>query len=178
MVESTPQSSPGELTGNLGWLLAQASHALSTEMTAAFEAGGATPRGHCVLSTARTGEFTQKELADMVGLDKTTMVVTVDALEAAGLAERVPSPHDRRARVISVTAAGESVVERGREGRAAHPGRDPLDAPRRRARCVDGRAGQAGLRAAFRARRVQERAAPQALKHLGVRLPPLLVRSR
>ena len=45
-----------------------------------------------MLSTARTGEFTQKELADMVGLDKTTMVVTVDALEAAGLAERVPSP--------------------------------------------------------------------------------------
>jgi MarR family transcriptional regulator, transcriptional regulator for hemolysin len=113
MVESTPQTSPGELTGNLGWLLAQASHALSTAMTAAFEAGGATPRGHCVLSTARTGEFTQKELADMVGLDKTTMVVTVDALEAAGLAERVPSPHDRRARVISVTPAGESVVEEG-----------------------------------------------------------------
>ncbi len=113
MVESTPQAGPEELTGNLGWLLAQASHALSTEMAAAFEAGGATPRGHCVLSTARTGEFTQKELADMVGLDKTTMVVTVDALEAAGLAERVPSPHDRRARVISVTPAGESVVEEG-----------------------------------------------------------------
>ena len=113
MVESTPQASPGELTRNLGWLLAQASHALSTEMAAAFEAGGATPRGHCVLSTALTGEFTQKELADMVGLDKTTMVGTVDALEAAGLAERVPSPHDRRARVISVTPAGEAVVAEG-----------------------------------------------------------------
>ena len=112
MVESTPQVSPGELTGNLGWLLAQASHALSTEMTAAFEAGGATPRGHCVLSTARTGEFTQKELADMVGLDKTTMVVTLDALERAGYAERRVSSTDRRARVVAVTAEGRQVLHR------------------------------------------------------------------
>jgi len=109
------QQEPTELTGNLGWLLAQASHALSTEMTAAFEAAGGTPRGHCVLSTARTGEFTQKELADTVGLDKTTMVVTLDALEAAGLAERVPSPSDRRARVIRVTAKGEKAVAEGEQ---------------------------------------------------------------
>lgn len=105
----------GELSGNLGWLLAQASHALSTEMTAAFEATGGTPRGHCVLATAMTGEYTQKELADRIGLDKTTMVVTVDALEAAGLAERVPSPHDRRARCIKVTEAGEAAVAQGEQ---------------------------------------------------------------
>ncbi|HEX5909475.1 MAG TPA: MarR family winged helix-turn-helix transcriptional regulator [Thermoleophilaceae bacterium] len=104
---------PSELTGNLGWLLAQASHALSTELTAAFEAAGGTPRGHCVLSTASTGAFTQKELADRIGLDKTTMVVTLDALEATGLARRVPSPHDRRARVIEVTAAGKKAVREG-----------------------------------------------------------------
>jgi len=108
-----PAQAPAELTDNLGWLLAQASHALSTEMTAAFEAAGGTPRGHCVLSTALTGEFTQKQLADRVGLDKTTMVVTMDALEAAGLAERVPSPTDRRARVIRVTSAGEKAVAAG-----------------------------------------------------------------
>ncbi len=112
-VESPVDQSPEELTGNLGWLLAQASHALTTEMTAAFEAGGGTPRGHCVLMTALTGELTQKELADLVGLDKTTMVVTMDALEAAGLAERVPSPTDRRARVIKVTPAGRKAVKHG-----------------------------------------------------------------
>jgi len=111
----TPPQEPAELVGNLGWLLAQASHALSTEMTAAFEAQGGTPRGHCVLATARTGEFTQKELADRVGLDKTTMVVTMDALEADGLAERVPSPGDRRARVITVTPAGRKAVNAGRK---------------------------------------------------------------
>lgn len=113
-LEAIPQE-PKELTGNLGWLLAQASHALSTEMTAAFEAGGGTPRGYCVLSTAMTGELTQKELADTVGLDKTTMVVTLDALEADGLAERVPSPTDRRARVIRVTPAGKKAVTAGQK---------------------------------------------------------------
>jgi DNA-binding MarR family transcriptional regulator len=57
-----------------------------------------------------TGEFTQTEIAKMVGLDKTTMVVTVDELERAGLAERRPSSTDRRARVVEVTNAGVRLV--------------------------------------------------------------------
>ena len=101
------------LAGNLSWLLAQASHVMVTEMTHAFEDMGVSPRGHCLLSAATTGEFTQKELAEMVGLDKTTMVVTVDELERAGLAERVPSRTDRRARIIRVTPAGRRVVTKG-----------------------------------------------------------------
>ncbi len=109
--ESRPESPP--LTANLGWLLGQASHVLVTEMTAAFAEMGISPRGHCVLSTASTGEFTQKELADMVGLDKTTMVVTIDELERAGMAERLPSPTDRRARIIGVTKAGRKAITKG-----------------------------------------------------------------
>lgn len=101
------------LAGNLSWLLAQASHVMVTEMTRAFEDMGVAPRGHCVLSAAEAGEFTQKDLADIVGLDKTTMVVTVDELERAGLAERVPSTTDRRARIIRVTPAGKKVVRKG-----------------------------------------------------------------
>jgi len=42
------------------------------------------------------------------------MVVTVDELEEAGLAERRPSTTDRRARVISVTNAGERKVGEAR----------------------------------------------------------------
>jgi DNA-binding MarR family transcriptional regulator len=57
--------------------------------------------------------LTQTELAGMIGLDKTTMVVTVDDLERKGLAERVPSPTDRRARVIKVTGAGRNKVAEG-----------------------------------------------------------------
>jgi len=101
---------PAPLTSDLCWLLSRASHALTTELTAALETKGMSPRAHSVLATAMTGEYTQSEVARMVGLDKTTMVVTLDELEAAGLAERRPSPGDRRVRVIAVTSAGKRKV--------------------------------------------------------------------
>src|SRR5436309_9379900 len=86
------------LAENLNWLLAQASHTLSTELTAALEGLGISPRAFCVLTTASGGEHTQIELAQKVGLDKTTLVVTLDELEDSGLAKRKPSPEDRQAR--------------------------------------------------------------------------------
>ena len=98
------------LSANLCWLLSTAAHSLTTEMTRAMEGLGVSPRGFSVLTTALSGAYSQTELARMVGLDKTTMVVTLDELEAAGLAERRPSPSDRRARVIAVTDAGERKV--------------------------------------------------------------------
>jgi len=104
--EQSPTASPAALGDNLCWLLSRASWTLTTELTAAFEGLGISPRAHAVLATAATGEHTQTQLAKLVGLDKTTMVVTLDELEAAGLAERRPSPTDRRARVIAVTPAG------------------------------------------------------------------------
>jgi MarR family transcriptional regulator, transcriptional regulator for hemolysin len=102
---------PPALVADLCWLLSRASHNLMTEMSAALEDLGISPRAHAVLTTALTGEHTQTEIARLVGLDKTTMVVTVDELEAAGLAERRPSSTDRRARVIVVTDAGKRSVK-------------------------------------------------------------------
>ena len=97
-------------TGNLAWLLYRAHWALAAELTAALEPVGVSARGYHVLRAALSGDHTQTELAEVVGLDKTTMVVTVDELEREGLAERRPSPHDRRARIIAVTAAGKRKV--------------------------------------------------------------------
>ena|SRR5256885_2210039 len=98
---------------DLSRLLARASHALATQMTAALTEIGVTPRAYCVLFHALAAERTQIELAEITDLDKTTMVVTVDALERAGLAVRRPSSTDRRARIISVTPEGERVVAEG-----------------------------------------------------------------
>ena len=103
------------LPSDLCWLLSRASYILTTEMTAALEDLRVSPRAHCVLSAAMSGDHTQTELAKMVGLDKTTMVVTLDELESAGLAERKPSKADRRARVIGVTTAGQRKVRRAEE---------------------------------------------------------------
>lgn len=98
--------SPIALDENLCWLLDRAAHALISEISAALEDEGMGPRAHEVLSAAATGTFTQTELVGMVGLDKTTMVVTLDDLERRGWAERTPAPHDRRARIVTVTAEG------------------------------------------------------------------------
>jgi MarR family transcriptional regulator, transcriptional regulator for hemolysin len=106
---------PRCFTGNLAWLLYRAHWALASELTAALAPVGVSPRGYHVLRAALSGEHTQRELAEMVGLDKTTMVVTMDELEAKGLAERRPSPTDRRARVIVVTEAGAEKVRRAQE---------------------------------------------------------------
>jgi DNA-binding MarR family transcriptional regulator len=108
--EPVPAGAPEVLSGDLCWLLSRASYVLTTELTAALAGVGLTPRTHPVLVTAMSGEHTQIELARLVGLDKTTMVVTLDELERAGLAERRPSPTDRRARVVAVTEAGAAKV--------------------------------------------------------------------
>jgi MarR family transcriptional regulator, transcriptional regulator for hemolysin len=106
---------PEALCDNLCWLLSRASHSLTTELTAALEELGLSPRAYSVLTAALTGERTQIELARIVGLDKTTMVVTLDELEAAGLAERRPCSEDRRARIVAVTKAGQRKLDRAAE---------------------------------------------------------------
>jgi MarR family transcriptional regulator, transcriptional regulator for hemolysin len=100
---------------DISFLLSHASHVLATRMTEALQEIGLTPRGQCVLMHALPGELTQIELARVADLDKTTMVVTLDELEEAGYAERVPSPADRRARIVSVTERGRQITAAGME---------------------------------------------------------------
>ncbi len=101
------------LLENLGWLLEHASHALATEMAVALAPLGLGSRGFCVLSAASGNELTQKDLVAAVGVDKTTLVVTLDELERLGYAERRVSSTDRRARVVCVTDAGAAKLAEG-----------------------------------------------------------------
>ncbi|WP_433257906.1 MarR family winged helix-turn-helix transcriptional regulator [Streptosporangium sp. CA-135522] len=100
---------------DLSFLLDHTSHVLRTRMAAALAEIGLTARMHCVLVHAAEEERTQIQLAEIGDMDKTTMVVTVDALEKAGLAERRPSSADRRARIIAVTEKGREVAKRSQE---------------------------------------------------------------
>ena len=94
------------------FLLNHAAHVLRTRMAVALAEAGLTARMHCVLTHATGAERTQAELAELGDMDKTTMVVTVDALERAGLAERRASARDRRARIVSVTDRGAALAAR------------------------------------------------------------------
>jgi DNA-binding MarR family transcriptional regulator len=101
---------PTRTEPDLSFLLDRTSHVLRTQMAAALSEIGLTARMHCVLVHALEEERTQAQLAEIGDMDKTTMVVTVDALEKAGLAERRPSARDRRARIIAVTEKGAQVA--------------------------------------------------------------------
>ncbi|WP_328540377.1 MarR family winged helix-turn-helix transcriptional regulator [Streptomyces sp. NBC_00344] len=106
---------PTRTEPDLSFLLDHASHVLRTRMSAALAEIGLTARMHCVLVHAMEEERTQIQLAEIGDMDKTTMVVTVDALEDAGLAERRPSSTDRRARIIAVTPKGARIAGRSQE---------------------------------------------------------------
>ncbi|MFE2294251.1 MarR family winged helix-turn-helix transcriptional regulator [Streptomyces sp. NPDC059452] len=103
---------PSRPAPDLSFLLDHTGHVLRTRMSAALGEIGLTARMHCVLVHALEEERTQIQLAEIGDMDKTTMVVTVDALESAGLAERRPSSRDRRARIIAVTEKGAALAER------------------------------------------------------------------
>jgi MarR family transcriptional regulator, transcriptional regulator for hemolysin len=100
---------------DLLFLMNQATFALGNEVATRLATVGLTPRQYCVLSKALEEDLTQIRLAEASMLDKTTMVVTLDELEKAGLAERRPSPEDRRARVVAVTPRGAEAVDAGRQ---------------------------------------------------------------
>ncbi|GLX06465.1 MULTISPECIES: MarR family winged helix-turn-helix transcriptional regulator [Microbispora] len=106
---------PSRNEPDLSFLLDHTSHVLRTQMAAALAEIGLTARMHCVLVHALQEERTQIQLAELGDMDKTTMVVTLDALEKAGLAERRPSSTDRRARIVAVTEKGAQVAKRSQE---------------------------------------------------------------
>ena len=110
MAKTPPRTVP-DLTG----YLTHAGHVLETQLSAALAEVGLTVRMQCVLRHALEEERTQIQLAELAYMDKTTMVVTVDALEMAGYAERKPSATDRRARIIAVTEAGAKIAAEGQQ---------------------------------------------------------------
>jgi MarR family transcriptional regulator, transcriptional regulator for hemolysin len=113
LAPSTPHGDIADCpTPDLSFLLDHTSHVLRTRMAAALAEIGMTARMHCVLVKALEKERTQIQIAELGDMDKTTMVVTVDALEKAGLAERRPSATDRRARIVAVTPAGAEMAAR------------------------------------------------------------------
>ncbi|MGH3585340.1 MAG: MarR family winged helix-turn-helix transcriptional regulator [Pseudonocardia sp.] len=106
--------SDDEVRSDLSYLFDKASQALSARMGTVLGELDMSVRDYCVLSKAGAHDLTQGELAELALLDKTTMVVTLDHLEKAGLAQRAPSPADRRVRIVRTTEAGDQAVAKAR----------------------------------------------------------------
>ncbi len=52
----------------------------------------------------------QQQIAQRLGVDRTTMVALIDALEAKGILARRPDPKDRRRNVIELTPPGQNTL--------------------------------------------------------------------
>jgi DNA-binding MarR family transcriptional regulator len=116
--EERPPSALADYTGFLmNWVAARSrahfAHALS-------ERCGLHLREFGVLNMlARKPGITQHEIGAGAGVDPSTMVATLDALEERGLAERRPNPLDRRKRSVYLTPEGEEALREGRKVAAA-----------------------------------------------------------
>jgi len=66
-----------------------------------------------VLGILRDRRVKMSELADYLGLDKSTVSGLVDRAEKRGLLQRAPNPADGRAVDVSLTAAGAELAGRG-----------------------------------------------------------------
>jgi DNA-binding MarR family transcriptional regulator len=74
---------------------------------------GITMWGYVVLNALHDApQTTQAALAEKIGADKTRIIATLNDLQAAGLIKREPDPADRRARLLSITPAGNRVRRR------------------------------------------------------------------
>ncbi|MDQ0370607.1 DNA-binding MarR family transcriptional regulator [Catenuloplanes indicus] len=97
---------------DLGWGLGVVfrSYVRASEHVVADLPGG--PRGYQILRIA-TGEtaYSQAQLAQHLGIDRTVMTYLLDDLEQAGLVERRPDPADRRTRRIVATPHGHERLE-------------------------------------------------------------------
>lgn len=56
------------------------------------------------------GPMTLKELAEAMSTDAPAATVAINDLESRGLVERCPHPENRRAKLVSITAAGRHVM--------------------------------------------------------------------
>ena len=83
---------------------------LNDEVLAPF---GIEPRELGILIVIDSFEpASQQQVAERIGIDRTTMVAMLDTLEAKGLVSRRPGTEDRRRNVVELTPAGHDILSR------------------------------------------------------------------
>jgi DNA-binding MarR family transcriptional regulator len=91
----------------LGYLLKHAHLELEQKTQAALAGTGVTVRDLGALRVIAAGEAqSQQEVAAVLGVDRTSMVALLDALERSGIIARQPAEQDRRRNVVALTDHG------------------------------------------------------------------------
>ncbi len=67
---------------------------------------------HTVIDLGDAGQATISQMADRMGVDKSTLSRTMDGLVEKKLAARTPNPDDRRSLLVSLTPEGKQICNR------------------------------------------------------------------
>jgi DNA-binding MarR family transcriptional regulator len=95
-----------------GFLVNQVAERLRETTQAHVEAVGVRPRQIGLLLVLRNeGRMQQQQLGELLGMDRTTTMQLVGALEDQGLVVRDADPSDGRAYLVRLTARGGRVAE-------------------------------------------------------------------
>jgi DNA-binding MarR family transcriptional regulator len=115
-ISAPPPGLHKALSRHTGFLINRIATVARKRFTAHLESFGLNLRMWGVLNVLDVeGEMTQHALGKCVGIDPSSMVSTIDELEAKGLVERRRHPTDRRAHALHLTARGQETLKRGRE---------------------------------------------------------------
>lgn len=104
-------AAPGFVDDYLAYLLARASHLISSEFHAVVEASGLSLMEWRVMaSLSGKDALSVGELADIVLAKQPTVTKLVGRMAEAGWVKRIDAPHDKRQSLVSLTPAGRRKV--------------------------------------------------------------------
>jgi DNA-binding MarR family transcriptional regulator len=98
----------------LGYLLKHAHRQFMQLTSTALEPLGIGPREWAALNCLDEQHgLSQRQVAELLGVDRTTMVALVDELQTNGWVTRNPQPDDRRKNIVTLTRKGRDATQRG-----------------------------------------------------------------
>ncbi|MGC2857475.1 MarR family winged helix-turn-helix transcriptional regulator [Novispirillum sp. DQ9] len=111
----------GDLPEHVGYVLRRAQMAVFQDFIQSLADFDLRPAQFSVLSVIDASPgLRQTEVATLLGIQRTNFVTLFDSLERRGLAERKPSPEDRRSHSLYLTEAGRDYLRQVKGAVKAH----------------------------------------------------------
>lgn len=107
-----PEASPYVLDDQIGHLLRRASQRHLAIFTAAMPDGLTAQQFAALAKLNESGPVSQNALGRLAAMDNATISGVLSRLAERGLVARTPLPEDRRMMQISLTTAGQALVDR------------------------------------------------------------------
>lgn len=106
-----PQAFPASFLDNLGFVVNKVAERINRQLEGVITPYGLTIKQYSLLLLLQDqGPQAQVTLSQRVGLDRTSVMRTVDLLEARGLVQRDPDPNDRRKHRVVLTDTGAELL--------------------------------------------------------------------